>query len=70
MCDNPTGKEQQLLKLEKNIPVMRMRRKTTLPNMVPIEYTESVYRGDKYQFNVILTLHESASMVGKTVNGK
>lgn len=70
MSDNPTGKEQQLLKLDKNIPVMRMRRKTTLPNTVPIEYTESVYRGDKYQFNVVLTLHESASMVGETVNGK
>lgn len=67
MSDNPTREERQLLKLDTNIPVMRMKRKTLLPNMVPIEFTESVYRGDKYQFNVVLTLHESSSMTGDPI---
>ena len=67
-ADNPTREERQLLNLKENIPVMRMKRTTSLVNMVPIEYVESVYRSDKYQFNVILTLHDAPSMTGRSVN--
>lgn len=46
----PTPAEQDLLRLERGAPVLRNRRTTYDQDGRPFEYTESVYRGDRYTF--------------------
>jgi GntR family transcriptional regulator len=67
-ADMPTAEEMQLLELEEEAAVMRMRRITFLANERPIEYVESVYVGEKYQFNVILTLGENSRASGQALD--
>ena len=44
----------KLLQIKVGAPVLRITRTAFDSNNVPFEYTESVYRGDKYVFNVTL----------------
>jgi len=50
----PNGYEQKLLKITGDTPVLKMERITCAKDNKPIEYTVSVYRGDKYRFKVTL----------------
>lgn len=63
----PTAEERQLLGLQGEAAVMRMERTTYLVSNQPIEYVESVYRGDKYQFNVSLTAGSQSGMSGEAI---
>jgi GntR family transcriptional regulator len=67
-ADIPTAEEKQLLALEGKVAVMRMKRTTFLANNQPVEYVESVYTGEKYQFNVVLTLGEGSEMSGEALD--
>ena len=44
------------LELKSGMPVLRITRVTFDHSGVPFEYVESIYRGDKYVFNVSLGL--------------
>lgn len=63
----PTAEERRLLDLHGDAAVMRMKRTTYLISNQPVEYVESVYRGDKYQFNVSLTVGNQVGMSGKAI---
>lgn len=47
-------KQADILEMKVNSPVLFIERLTCDRNNRPFEYTESVYRGDKYKFNVIM----------------
>ena len=49
-----TGREAHLLEIKAGAPVLRICRTTYEANGSAFEYVESVYRGDKYVFNVTL----------------
>jgi GntR family transcriptional regulator len=63
----PTAEERRLLELQGEAAVMRMERTTYLISNQPIEYVESVYRGDKFQFNVSLTSGSQSGMSGEAI---
>ena len=44
----------KLLQIKPGAPILRISRTTYDANNIPFEYTESVYRGDKYIFRVTL----------------
>lgn len=48
------AKEAKQLQIKAGAPVLRITRTAYDGAGVPFEYTESVYRGDKYVFNVTL----------------
>jgi len=50
----PNKYEQELLKINSSIAVLKLERISFLKDGKPIEYTLSVYRGDKYRFKVLL----------------
>jgi GntR family transcriptional regulator len=64
----PTTEEKQLLGLKGQVAVMRIKRTTFMANGKAVEYVESVYRGDKYQFNVILNQGGGSGMPGKALS--
>lgn len=66
LADMPTENERQLLEIDPNVAIMRMQRTTSLANTLPIEYVESVYRGDKFKFNAVLTHVEISMITGET----
>lgn len=49
-----TSQEAKLLEIKAGMPVLRISRTTYESDGTPFEYVESVYRGDKYVFNVTL----------------
>lgn len=49
-----TDDEAHHLKLKKGSPILAIARVTYADNDAPVEYVESVYRGDKYKFTAIL----------------
>lgn len=49
-----TGQEAKLLEIKPGAPVLRICRTTYECDGTAFEYVESVYRGDKYVFNVTL----------------
>ena len=51
---------QELLELQAGAPVLEMRRTTFDQHGRPVEYVESVYRGDRYAFYIELAASESA----------
>ena len=51
----PTPYEAQLLQIQEAMPVMYMERVTYAAHGAPVEYLESVWRGDRYDFKVTLT---------------
>ena len=61
-CDLATADERRLLGLISGIPVMRMKRRTYLVDQRVIEYVESAYRADRYQFTASLSIGENAAM--------
>jgi GntR family transcriptional regulator len=63
----PTNQECKELEIDTNVSIMRMKRSTYLIDTRPIEYVESVYPGDRYQFKVILTYPESAAISGQVL---
>jgi len=50
----PNEYEQELLKINSSIAVLKLERISFLKDGRPVEYTLSVYRGDKYRFKVLL----------------
>ncbi len=52
-----TRREQEILQIKENSPVLRNKRITYDQWDRPFEYTESVYRGDRYVFQAELTAH-------------
>jgi GntR family transcriptional regulator len=65
--DIPTAEERRLLGIQGNVAVMRMERTTYLINNKPIEYVRSVYRGDKYRFNVVLNSDSQSGVSGEAI---
>jgi GntR family transcriptional regulator len=51
----PTPREAELLQISKESPVMYIERITYAVTGVPVEYLESVWRGDRYDFKVTLS---------------
>ena len=49
-------RRRKALELKSGMPVLRITRVTFDHSGVPFEYVESIYRGDKYVFNVSLGL--------------
>lgn len=47
-------REAEILTIRPKSPVLRIERTSYLTNHVPLEYTVSVYRGDKYKFYVTM----------------
>jgi len=50
----PNKHEQELLKINSNIAVLKLERISFLKDGKPAEYTLSAYRGDKYRFKILL----------------
>jgi len=55
------GYEAKLLKIEVGSPVLILEQLTYLQNGAPVEYTRSVYRGDRYRFTAKLVRSNRAT---------
>ncbi len=53
------GREAKLLTIPPGAPVLHIERVTYTDGNRPIEYVRSIYRGDRYQFSMVLMQHRS-----------
>lgn len=56
----PSGEEREVLQIAEGIPVLALHRVTLNDAQQPIEYVQSVYRGDRYQLQTTLSLNPPA----------
>jgi GntR family transcriptional regulator len=60
----PTPEERELLMIEPDVPVLALNRSTFDEAGQPVEYVNSVYRGDRYQLYTTLNLNAPAERGG------